>query len=70
MISTGIIWVKSFAGSALVLIANLSMGLIAKGYPTQFPVKLVKPQAQFLAIAKQHKSAWQKNFNIKNCFHI
>ena len=59
MISTGIIWVKSFAGSALVLIANLSMGLIAKGYPTQFPVKLVKPQAQFLAIAKQHKSAWQ-----------
>jgi rare lipoprotein A len=68
MISTGIIWVKSFAGSALVLIANLSMGLIAKGYPTQFPVKLVKPQAQFLAIAKQHKSAWQKTLTSKTAF--
>jgi rare lipoprotein A len=68
MILTGILWVTSFTGSALVLTANLPLGLIAKGFPIQLPANLVKPQAQFLTIVQQHKSAWQKTLISKTSF--
>ena len=68
MISTGIIWVTSFTGGALVLTANLPLGLIAAFSPIQLPAKLVKPQAQFLTIAQQHKNAWQKTLISKTAF--
>ncbi|MDD1417219.1 hypothetical protein MEN41_22265, partial [Dolichospermum sp. ST_con] len=68
MILTGILWVTSFTGSALVLTANLSLGLTAKGSPIQLSANLVKPQAQFLTIVQQHKSAWQKTLISKTSF--
>ncbi len=60
MISTIIIGVTSFTGGALLLATNLPLGLTAKVYPTRLPDNLLKPQAQFLSIAQQHKNAWQK----------
>jgi rare lipoprotein A len=60
MISTVILWLTSFAGGALVLTANLPLGLIAKVSPTQVSGSLVEPQAQFSGLTKEHKSAWQK----------
>jgi rare lipoprotein A len=60
MILTGILWVTSFTGGTLVLTANLPMILIAKVSPIQLPANLVKPQTQFLSIAQQYKSSWQK----------
>ena len=70
MILTGILWVTSFTGGALVLTANLSLGLIAKVYAIQVPANLVKPQAQFLTIAQQHKRAWQKTLISKTSFTV
>jgi len=70
MILTGILWVTSFTGGALVLTANLSLGLIAKVYAIKLPANLVKPQAQFLSIAQQHKSAWQKTLISKTSFTV
>lgn len=67
MISTGILWVTSFTGCALVLTANLPLGLIARVSSIQLPANLVKPQAQFLPIV-QHKSAWQKTLISKTAF--
>lgn len=60
MISTGIIWATSFTGGTLVLTANLPLGLIAAFSPIQLPANLVKPQAQFLIISQEYKTAWQK----------
>ncbi|MFN7852273.1 MAG: hypothetical protein ACK5OU_10035, partial [Dolichospermum sp.] len=60
MISTGIIWATSFTGGTLVLTANLPLGLIAAFSPIQLPANLVKPQAQFLTISQEYKTAWQK----------
>jgi rare lipoprotein A len=68
MISTGILWVTSCTGGALVLTANLPLGLIAAFSPIQLPANLVKPQAQFLTIAQQHKNAWQKTLISKTAF--
>ena len=68
MISTGILWVTSFTGGALVLTANLPLGLIAAFSPIQRPANLIKPQAQFLTIAQQHKNAWQKTLISKTAF--
>ena len=70
MILTGILWVTSFTGGSLVLTANLSLGLIAKVYAIQVPANLVKPQAQFLTIAQQHKRAWQKTLISKTSFTV
>ena len=70
MILTGILWVTSFTGGALVLTANLSLGLIAKVYAIKLPANLVKPQAQFLTISQQHKSAWQKTLISKTSFTV
>ncbi|MDM3843883.1 MAG: septal ring lytic transglycosylase RlpA family protein [Aphanizomenon gracile PMC649.10] len=70
MISTGILWVKSFTGGALALTANLPLGLIAAFSPIQLPANLVKPQAQFLTIAQQHKNAWQKTLISKTAFTV
>ena len=60
MISTGIIWATSFTGGTLVLTANLPLGLIAAFSPIQLTTNLVKPQAQFLTISQEYKTAWQK----------
>ncbi|MEI6443346.1 MAG: septal ring lytic transglycosylase RlpA family protein [Nostocales cyanobacterium ELA583] len=68
MILTGILWVTSLTGGALVLTANLPLGLIAKESPIQLPANLVKPQAQFLTIVQQHKRAWQKTLTSKTFF--
>ncbi|BAZ84878.1 septal ring lytic transglycosylase RlpA family protein [Dolichospermum compactum] len=68
MISTGILWVTSFTGGALMLTANLPLSLIAAFSPIQLPANLVKPQAKFLTIAQQHKNAWQKTLISKTAF--
>lgn len=60
MTLTGILWATSFTGGTLVLTANLPLGLIAAFSPIQLPANLVKPQAQFLSISQQYKTAWQK----------
>jgi len=68
MISTGILWVSSFTGGTLVLTANLPLGLIAAFSPIQLSANLVQPQAQFLTIAQQYTSAWQKTLISKTSF--
>ncbi len=65
MIATVMLWVTSLTGGALVLTANLPLGLITKVPPTQLTANLSKPQ-QFLRMAKQNKTAWQKTLRSKN----
>lgn len=68
MISTVMLWVTSFTGGTLVLTANLPMGVIANGSPTEFTASLAKSQNLFLSIAKQYKSDWQKTLLSINSF--